>query len=176
MSAPPPAFQVLDRLLTGELPVGEFERWVYASPEIETQLGSGDYFQLLAFDYRQPHAIHELRRLVGAVYERRRPGMLARDRAWRLACGLASGSLPVAAAHGLAILHYGGHGWVPLDFVGISVELDDVPSPGQRPLGDPQALAGAEAEWQPYLDELRAVAAQVARDFLRAEFPDAPCA
>jgi hypothetical protein len=117
VSAPPPAFQVLDRLLAGELSAGDFEQWVYASPEIERELGSGDYLELLAFDYRQPYAPHELRGLVEAVYERRRPGMLERDRAWRLACGLASGALPVTAAHELANLHYRGHGWIPLDFV-----------------------------------------------------------
>ncbi len=172
----PPAYQVLDRVLTRELPVREFERWVYDSPELEGELGAWDYLRLLEFDYGQPDAVHELHRIVAGIYERKRPGMLVPDRVWRLACGLSTGALPlVPAVDQLASLWWSGHEWIPTDFVGISTELDDLPLPGHYPLWKPEAFASRPEEWQPHLDHLATVAAEVARELLRDRYPGAPC-
>lgn len=176
MTPPPPAYRFLDRLLAREVPVRDFERWVYGSPELEAELGPGDYLRLLEFDYGQPDAGHELHKVVAGIYERRRPGMLVPDRVWRLACGLAGGTLDLApAVHRLASLWFEGHGWIPLDFVAISSELDELPGPEQRPLWDPAALASKLREWEPALDRLAADAADAARRLLRERYPDVPC-
>ncbi|MEW5929065.1 MAG: hypothetical protein AB1941_16515 [Gemmatimonadota bacterium] len=173
---PPPVYQFLDRLLAREVPVREFERWVYGSPELEAELGPGDHLRLLEFDYGQPDAAHELYRVVASIYEHRRPGMLVPDRVWRLACGLAAGTLdPVTSTHRLAELWYAGHEWIPLDFVGISSELDELPRPEQRQLWDPAALASKLREWEPTLDQLAGDAAGAVRRLLRERYPDAPC-
>lgn len=172
----PPAYQVLDRVLTRELPVREFERWVYDSPELEGELGAWDYLLLLEFDYEQPDAGHELDKIVAGIYERNRPGMLVPDRVWRLACGLSTGALPPwQAVHRLADLWYAGHEWIPIDFVGISSDLDDFPLPAQHPLWKPEALAAKLGEWQPRLDRLAGEAAEAARTLLLDRYPGAPC-
>jgi hypothetical protein len=172
----PPAYQVLDRVLTRELPVREFEGWVYDSPELETELGARDYLRLLEFDYGQPDAGHELDRIVAGIYERKRPGMLVPDRVWRLACGLSTGTLPLArTVDQLASLWWSGHEWIPIDFVGISSDMDHVPRPAQHPLWNPAALASRLEEWQPDLDHLATVAAEAARLLLRERYPGAPC-
>ena len=171
----PPAYQVLDRVLAREIPPREFERWVYDSPELEAELGLGDYLLLAGFDYGQPDAAHELHRVVAGIYERKRPGMLVPDRAWRLACGLATGALPlVPAVDQLASLWYAGHEWIPVEFVGIASELDDLPQSRHPSHWDPAALAAKVREWQPRLDDLAGAAAEAARALLRDRFPGVP--
>jgi hypothetical protein len=172
----PPVYQVLDRVLTRELPAREFERWVYDSPELEGELGASDYLRLLELDYGQPDASYELGRIVAGIYERKRPGMLVPDRVWRLACGLATGALPLApTVHRLAALWSQGHGWIPVEFVGIASELDELPRPAQHPLWNPAALASKLQQWEPRLDRLAGDAADAARRLLRERYPGAPC-
>jgi hypothetical protein len=176
MDEPPAdAFATLDRLLTGEMALDDFEAWVYATPAIEAELGARAYLELLAFDYRGRHALHEADGLVSAVYERLRPGMLVRDRAHRLACGLLLGTVPLTVAvHGLANLYY-RHEWIPSLFVGISAEFDDLPDPALYPLWEPGALAAHLEGWETALKHLAAAAADAARELIAAEFPDRPC-
>jgi hypothetical protein len=170
-------FGTLDRLLAGEIPLADFEAWVYSTPAIEAGLGAGAHLELLAFDYRGPHALQEAATWVGALYERLRPGMLVRDRAHRLACGLLFGTIPLpAAVHGLANLYYGGEDWIPTIFVGLSSELDDVVDPAQYPLWEPGALAAHLERWAMMRENVVTAATTSAREFLAAEFPDRPCA
>ena len=177
MSAPPLLFQRIDRVLIGEVSLGDFEQWVYTSPDLESEIGSKEYHELLAFDYRQSDAKHEFRKLLETIYNARRPGMLVRDRVWRLACLLRSGPQDFARTVGeLASLWYGGYKWIPADFAGIDSELDDIPHPAQYPLWDPAALEVKRPQWESHLDHLRAAAAAAAADLLVHEFPDLPCA
>jgi hypothetical protein len=170
-------FATLDRLLRGEIALGDFEAWVYSTPAIEAELGAGAYLELLAFDYRGPHALQEATTCVGAIYERLRPGMLVRDRAHRLACGLTLRTIPLATAvHGLANLYYDGQDWIPTVFVGLSSELDDVVDPAQYPLWEPGALAAHLERWAMGRENIVTAAMVSAREFLAAEFPDRPCA
>jgi hypothetical protein len=175
--APLDVLATLDRLLTGELSLGDFEAWVYSTPAIEAELGAGAYVELLAFDYRGPHALQDTSACVTAIYERLRPGMLVRDRAHRLACGLVQGTIPLATAvDGLANLYYHGEDWIPTAFVGISSDLDDVVDPAQHPLWEPAALAARREWWEILQERYAADATECARAFLAAEFPDRPCA
>jgi hypothetical protein len=176
MHGPPsPVFRELDRLLAGEVSVGEFEARVYRSLELEDELGAAAYLDLLAFDYRQPHADVPLEKLVEAIYEHHRPGSLMRDRAYRLACGLLDGSIPLhLAIRTLAALSHQGR-WIGSDFVGISSELDDLPGPDDYPLWDPDALAQHLPGWKEREAALTEAAVEAARDLLRREFADWPC-
>jgi hypothetical protein len=147
---------MLERHLAGEVPVGEFESWVYATPELERDLGAHAYVDLLAFDYRQAHVDLELAKLVQSIYERGRPDFLLRDRAYRYAVGLVTGALPVPnAVHGLANLWYRGYEWVWAEFAGISSDFDDHPGPEQFSYWEPSAPRGtwkitriARARWR----------------------------
>jgi len=169
-------FGTLARLLTGEIPLADFEAWVYSTPAIEAELGADAYLELLAFDYRRPHALQDAVTFVGALYERLRPGMLLRDRAHRLACGLLLGTIPLpAAVHGLANLHYAGEDWIPTVFVGLSSELDDVVDPADYPLWEPRALAAHLERWAMMRENIVTAATAAAREFLAAEFPGRPC-
>lgn len=172
----PPVYQLLDRVLTREVPAREFGRWVCDSRELEAELGSRDYLRLRRFPYARSDAAHELHTIVAGIYQRRRPGMLVPDRVWRLACGLASGVLPlVPTAHRLAALWYAGHTWIPMEFVGIASELAEMPQSRLRSPWNPGAPAPELAEWQPRLDRLAGDAAVAARRLLRRHFPGAPC-
>lgn len=177
MSAIPAVYQVLERLLAREIPAREFERWVYDSPELERVLGADEYFRLLELDYGLPDAAYELRKIVEGIYERRRPGMLVPDRVWRLACGLARDAVPFReTVRTLAGLWYAGHEWIPIEFVGIASELDDIPDSGQYPLWDARALVLKRAEWEPRLESLQRASVEAARELLKQKYPDAPCA
>lgn len=174
--SPSTTFRFLDRFLADEVSVEELEAFVYASPKLEDELGAADSLDLLAFDYRQPHAGVELAKRVTAIYERRRPGSLLRDRAWRLACGLLDGSIPfLGAVRGLAHLWYADGESPGMDFVGISSELDDIPGPAEYPLWDPDALARQVDGWRERERVLADDALEAARRLLQRDFPDWPC-
>ncbi len=176
MSAPP-VYQVLDRLLSLEIPVREFEQWIYDSPELEQILGAEEYLELLAFNYGQPDAAYELRKKVASIYESHRPGRLILDRVWRLSCGLIIGVVPLPrAVHQLAGLWYDGHEWIPNEFVGISSELDDIPPPEQYPLWNSRALEAKRSGWESRTNVLAEAAVRAARQLLQTKYPDAPCA
>jgi len=53
--------------LVGELPLGEFEQWVYVTPELEGEWGELLYFELLSLDYRQKGAGHDVCKLLKSV-------------------------------------------------------------------------------------------------------------
>ena len=131
-----------DRFLAREVPLDEFESWVYQSPELASVMSSDEYLTLIELDYRSPHALHEADKLVQAIYEAHRPGQLPQDRAERLARGMLAGEINITAgARALALLYHEDHEWIPIAFVGIASELDDMPMPREYPLWDPRALA-----------------------------------
>jgi hypothetical protein len=139
-------WQVLERFLSGEMSSADLEQWLCTSSEAENILGPRAYAELLGFDFRQPHAPHELSKLVRSVYEYSRPGRLARDRAFRIAEGLISGSVEIpSGVRVLAQLCLDGHDWVPSVFVNVQSELDGIPRPEQYALWEPGAL-GAKLE------------------------------
>lgn len=160
----------LDRFLDGELSLEEFEKWVYDNPGIERALGSSRYLDLVSFEFDQRHALHDLSSLVASIYDEARPGLLARDRARRLARGLLDGGIDLAAAvRGLATLHNDGNEWIPIVFVGIDSELDEVPQESQYPLWEPNALQARLRELQPFIEQWRETACSAARELLGFE-------
>ncbi len=136
------SWQVLDRFLSGEMSSADFEQWFYSTSELESALGARAYGELLAFDFQQRHAAHELSKLVRSIYEYARPGRLARDRAFRIALGLLSGSVEIhEGVQALAGLCMDGHDWVPSIFVNVQAEFDGIPRPEQYALWEPGPLA-----------------------------------
>lgn len=172
VAAPSATYQHLDRFLDGDVPIAELEQWVYATPELERDLGPRAYSDLLEFDYGQAHADLALSKLIEGVYENARPGMLIRDRAYRYARGLIDQSMPAhRAVHGLANLWYDGYEWVWADFAGISSEFDDTPTPEAEVYWHPEARAKLGAKWAERRQEISEEARGRAREFLRADYP-----
>ena len=138
------------------------------APGLEAELGHSDYTTLISFDFGAAHARHELERIVLDIYERHRPGRLARDRATRLASGLIDGTVDfLVGIRGLARLASDDHDWVPVIFIGIDSDLDDIPRPAQYPLWDEKALAEKLAEARPRIEHMRQQAKEAARELLR---------
>jgi hypothetical protein len=134
-------WQILERFLAGEMSSADLEQWLYATSEAESILGARAYAELLSFDFRQPHAAQELPKLVRSVYEYTRPGRLARDRAFRIAQGLLSGSVEMpSGVRVLAELCLDGHDWVPSVFVNMKSEFEEIPRPDQYVQWEPRAL------------------------------------
>jgi hypothetical protein len=137
-----PIWREFDKFLARETPLDEFEAWVYQSPELERVLESGEYLTLVELDYRGPHALHEANKVASAIYDAHRPGLLAQDRAERLARGMLAGEINIAAgSRALARLYHEDHEWIPIAFVGIASEFDDMPTSREYPLWDPRSLA-----------------------------------
>lgn len=132
----------LDRFLAQEIELAELEQWVYATPALEAALTPAEYLALISLDFRDRHAQHEASKLVAAIYDAHRPGLLAYDRARRLAQGMLAGEINVVAgARALAALYHDDHEWIPVAFVGIASEFDSLPDSQTYPRWDPRALA-----------------------------------
>jgi len=136
------SWQVLEQFLSGGMSSADFEQWLHSTPELESALGARAYGELLAFNFQQQHAAHELSMLVRSIYESARPARLARDRAFRIARELLSGSVQIQdGVRALAGLCMDGHDWVPGIFVNVQSEFDRIPGPEQYALLEPSALA-----------------------------------
>ena len=48
------------RIITGEIPLLDFEQWLYASAEVEQLLSADDYLALLTLNYQKSGARHEV--------------------------------------------------------------------------------------------------------------------
>jgi hypothetical protein len=140
------SWQVLETFLSGEMSAADFEQWLSAASELESLLGTRAYRELLAFDFRQANVAQELFKHVRSIYEYARPGRLARDRAFRIARGLLSGSIRIHdGVRALAELCLDGHDWVPGIFVQVNSEFDEIPGPDQYDRWEPSVL-GAKLE------------------------------
>ncbi len=63
----------------GDLSVESFERWVYESPQLEHEVGTDNYLELVEFNYKQPHARNELFNIVSRYVNRSDVGQLELD-------------------------------------------------------------------------------------------------
>jgi len=143
------SWRVLEQFLSGEMSSADFERWFHTTSELESVLGERAYGELLAFDFQQRHAADELSKLVRSIYEWARPARLARDRAFRIARELLSGSVVIHdGVRALAQLCLDGHDWVPGIFVNVQSKFDAIPRPEQYALWEPDALAAKLEEGQ----------------------------
>ena len=48
------------RVLNKEISIQDFEKWVYETEELEHVLSSDNYLDLIAFNFKQPHVLYEL--------------------------------------------------------------------------------------------------------------------
>jgi hypothetical protein len=55
---------VFFRFWQGALSLQDFEQWLYATPELEDYLGASIYCEFISFDFHQPDAGYELRKLI----------------------------------------------------------------------------------------------------------------
>jgi hypothetical protein len=143
----------LEAAEAGDLPLVEFERWVYSTPELVPVLGQPLALEFLALDYRQGHARHDLRKLVLRAYDQHRPGELKYDMARRVAEEFLAGDRDVwrTAAAFARMCHSGTEDWVPLDFLYIDSELDAIAAPETRDLWDSEALVRHLDQHRPLL-------------------------
>jgi hypothetical protein len=163
-------WSMLERWLAGEIPIDEFETWVYAQSNLESALGPDDALALLSADFRAPHARIQIDRLILETYNRHRPGLLARDRARRLAAGLVDGTLDVVSGvQKLAQLYTQGNAWIPVIFVSIDSDFGEVPKPEQYQNWEEQALAAKLEKLRPVVEGLRLDAITAARALLEGE-------
>lgn len=51
-------------LYTHELPISELETWLYNHQDLEEEFGEQLYFELISMNYQQPHAKHELQKIL----------------------------------------------------------------------------------------------------------------
>jgi hypothetical protein len=57
---PPSLKELFYRVITGEMPLPDFEQWLYASTDVEQLLSADDYLALLTLNYRKSGARYEL--------------------------------------------------------------------------------------------------------------------
>lgn len=57
------------RYLNGELDIEAFEKWVYKSKELESELGSGQYVQLISYNFKSPDLRVYIQTLVRKNFE-----------------------------------------------------------------------------------------------------------
>jgi hypothetical protein len=72
-STPSPTYDTLWRFLGGDLPVPEFEQWVYADPALEAMLGPELYLTVIETDYRSQDAIERVKAALWVFAEQRDP-------------------------------------------------------------------------------------------------------
>jgi hypothetical protein len=153
----------------GLVPIDEFEHWLYASPRLEHLLGVDRYLELIAFDFHQPHARHELVSLLHAAFLERRPGKVERDVAQWVAGGYLDGRIDLqTTSRLLAQLRADSNDWVPSEFAYIDSELDDIPLPAQYHEWDPEALAEKLRKSKPRLRAFESGAQAAAKAMLDA--------
>jgi hypothetical protein len=168
-------WSTLERFLSGDIPTPDFENWVYGAGDLARAVGREDHLSLISFDFRQAHAESHLHPLVLHIYERHRPGCLARDRARRVAKALVHGTIDVIdGVRALARLNQEGNIWVPVIFVGLDSELDQVPRAKQWPLWDQESLAATLNRLQPLIEHCRRQAIEAAKELLKE--PECPTA
>jgi hypothetical protein len=157
-------WQSLEAVYSGDLPLPAFEQWVYGTADLEPAIGATYYLELISFDFRQEYALHELRKLIGRIYDERRPGQLDYDTAKRVARDFLAGQRDLwSTARELTRLWHEGHeNWIPSEVVYIDSELDSYPSPAVRPLWDSGALTRLLSRQKPLLQEYERVLREAA--------------
>ena len=136
----------------GLVDIDDFEPWVYASPRLEHLLGIDRYSELIAFDFHQAHARHELVRLIHTSFLERRPARIERNVAKWVADGFLGGRIDLqTTSRLLAQIRVDSNDWVPSEFAYIDSELDDIPLPAQYHQWDPSALAEILSKSEPRL-------------------------
>ena len=69
MTQTAPSLEPAYRFLDGELPVADFEQWVYSTPDLEASWGPKVYLELVSIDFRSTWAEHEARKVLDTVID-----------------------------------------------------------------------------------------------------------
>ena len=139
--------------LAGELPIKDFEQWIYSTPQIEDRLGKPAYFELVSFNFHQPAADHELSKLI------RRYVNPAKFDIWhikRLLTGVLDGTQdPVVAFENLYNLVWKGYGF--LDHLGVQYMLgvDEIPKLTSQQFWDGNAFLRLRKTLDDYIQPLK---------------------
>jgi hypothetical protein len=166
---------IMEAVLHRTMSVADFAHWLYTD-EYATLLLGDDYDQLLSIDYLHPDAIDNLDARLLSLYQRLRPVAYEREYLRRILCRLAHDSIDlVHACAELAYYRMHGHPWIPIVFTGLDSELDAAPDPAQFHGGDPEALAHALREAEPWVQHYRQQAKAEAQSVLQTTFPTVPC-
>jgi hypothetical protein len=95
------------RYLIGELPIKDFEQWIYSTPELEGYLGGSAYFDFISFNFQQPSASSELSKLIVKYFA---PTKFLNWKFKRLLRGLLDGTLdPVEVFENLYDMYCKGY-------------------------------------------------------------------
>lgn len=120
------------RLLEGDLPVKDFERWVYDnSDNIENELGTEAHLNLISFAYKRADCLRELKDMILGYID------TMEFRLWRtkkLLTEIIENKIDlVLATRKLRELYLNGcNNFIPVDLgIGYESELDDVPIPSE---------------------------------------------
>jgi hypothetical protein len=170
-----PIWSALDEFLAGELTVDELADRVAALRDLVDVVGAPAARQLRELGNNNvPNASDDALALATRLYQRHRPGQLARDRAARLARGIVEGSINSAAGtRALARLARDGNSWIPDAFRALADALDDV-TPGTQRGWEPGALGARLTDEKRRARAMRAPAIVAARRLLELlnEAPD----
>lgn len=161
-------WQTLESAYSGELALSAFEQWLYATPELESVVGSDVFLDLIGFDFHQANALHEVRKLILKAYAARRPGEIEFDMARRVATEFLAGRRDMwTTARTFAQLSLDGHeSWVPREFVYVDSELDTFPAPAVRPLWDSAALSKLLKRQDPMLERYDRAIREAAKEVI----------
>jgi len=169
-----PIWLALDEFLAGELTIDELAERAAALDDLDDVIGGAPARQLRDLDSGAPNASGDALALANRLYERHRPGALARDRAARFARGMVEGTINAAAGtRALARLARDGNSWIPDAFRALADALDDV-APGVQRGWEPGALGARLTDERRRAREMRAPAIVAARRLLELlnEAPD----
>lgn len=120
------------RLLEGDLPIKDFERWIYdSSDSLENELGTEAHLDLISFGYKRAGNLDELKYMILGFID------TMEFRLWRtkkLLTEIVENKTDlVLATRKLRELYYNGcDDFIPIALgVGYESELDDVPIPSE---------------------------------------------
>lgn len=122
------------RFLAGELPIKEFEQWIYSTPQIEDYLGESAYLEFISFHFQQPAANLELTKL---VFKYVSPGKFYNWQVKRLLESLLNGTLDsVDIFEKLYDMYIKGYYFLQNIGIQYVLGIDDIPRLAEQHLWD----------------------------------------
>lgn len=144
------------QFLDNEIPLADFEKRVYQTPELEGILGSDSYFKLISFNFHNKDALYEVKQM---IIERIGIGRYETWRIRKLLLYLINDQGdPVETIAGSYSLYCAGYHFLQPIGMRYVWEMDDLPRLVEQELWDEVAFAQKRTTLQPYLDRLKPVA------------------
>jgi len=144
------------QFINSEIPLEEFEVWVYQTSELEEILGPDAYLDLIDFNFRSKDALHQVKQKLLA-----RIG-IEQFETWYIHKELTDlindVQDPVDIIGGFYAMYCNGYRFLgPIGLMYVE-GIDDMPRLLERELWDEVAFAQKRTTLQPYLDRLKPVA------------------